>query len=295
MSKARKEVRITHATATSPAMSETGATEKERLHLTPAEFREELKTLAEETKDLVKIARKVGTLKAGQHFKAPSGEQIGAKELNAMVSAHNKRMKQLAKNYTARGTRKKRVQVPGKERKGGQGFVEPSFLTEELINFLRSANLGTDSRGRRLNEVLEETLSQGILSRAILTPLLTIYEFVNGLRFEEGGKKYFKAGPDMERFLGAYLTEAESADRALSDAQRTDKKGNVKPRFNRNKFVYNRLQSIVNPGLVGKKDLEAAGDEQRLAMLEDPTIKDALKRIQDEVSAAKERVNPSKK
>lgn len=291
MSRQRKEVNITLATTTTPALSEVGKDDKERLHLTPAEFAHQLKVLGDETRDLVKVARKVGALKSGEHYRMPNGETVGTRELNAMVTAHNRKLKQLKKNYVARSKRKSKVGQVKAGRKG-EGFGKASFLAQPLIDFLRSANFGNVAgTSTPLRDVLAPALEYGILSRAILTPLLTIYEFVNGHRFEVDGKKFFRAGPEMERFLGPYLTALEAEDRAKSDADLVDKKGNTKPRFSRKQFVFNRLQSLVTPGLVPNATLS---DEQK-RYVEDQGIKDMLAEIQSAVSRTLKQVNPEKK
>lgn len=294
MSRSKKVVNITFATATTPAMSMSGETEKEKMHLTPAEFAAQLKATGQEVKDLVKIARKVGALKSGQHLTLPDGSSFGAKELNTLVSTHIKTMKQLKKNYVARGSKKKRslLTKDGVARKQGKGFGQASFLEAPLVNFLRTANFGmVPGTNQPLRNVLEPVLEAGILSRAIMTPLLTIYEFVNGLRFEDAdGKKFFRAGPEMVQHLGPYLAALEAQDRALTDAQLTSKNGQRKLRFDRNKFVYNRLQSIVKPGF---KSQDALSAEEK-AYLAQPQVEELLRQIQAVVSSANAAVNPQK-
>ena len=90
------------------------------------------------------MARKVGAAKAG-HYELADGTSFGAKELNALVSRHNKTLKQLKKNYTARGSRKKRSPLTksGAVRKTGDGFKKGSYLRPELVAFLQNANFGS--------------------------------------------------------------------------------------------------------------------------------------------------------
>lgn len=279
MSRSRKQVTVTLATPTTPAYSATGATDKERQHLTPAEFGAQLKALGQEVKDIVKVARKVGALKSGAHMTI-GGQAFGAKELNALVSAHNKTLKQLRKNYTARGQRKKRslLTKEGVPRKAGEGLSQPVFLEAPLVNFLRGANFG----GGISAADLEPVLQYGILSRGVLTPLLTAYMKANALRFEEDGKKFFRASPQMVANLGPYLSALETSDAAKSDAEMLDKNGRPRMRFNRNKFLYNRLQSIVNPGVRSKDTL---GEDEK-AYVVDAGIKAQLAAIQAKASAA---------
>jgi hypothetical protein len=303
MSRSKKEVNITFATATTPARSMNGGTEKEQLHLTPAEFAAQLKASGQEVKDLVKIARKVGSVKSGHQIRLSNGELVGAKELNVLVSTHIKTMKQFKKNYTARGSKKKRSTLTksGAVRKTGEGFAQASFLEAPLVEFLRTANFGmVPGTDTPLRTVLEPVLQYNMLSRAIMTPLVTIYEFVNGLRFEAAVvlpdgktkmKKFFKAGPDMVAKLGPYLTALEAKDRAKSDADLVDANGKIKLRFDRNKFVFNRLQSIVNGGFRSQKTL----DENELQYVSNQQIKDTLRDIQKVVSAARDVANPNGK
>lgn len=285
----KREVTIIAATADTPAMSRTGETDKERMHLTPAEFGQQLSLLSADVKSLVKVARKVGALKPGQKLKLADGQEMGAKELNALVTRHTKTLKTLKKNYTARGTRKKRAVDPSKTR--NNEFSKGSFLRQPLLDFVSTANFGGvngPSGGQNIRDVLRPLLEAGLLSRAILTILFTIYEFANGLRTEVNGKKYFSAGPDMERHLGPYLTALENADRAKTEAQLMDKKGNVKPRFDRNRFVYNRLQSIVQPGLFPTSELDA----DRVAYLDNPQVKKMLADTETVLSGALKAWNP---
>lgn len=294
MSRKSKEVTITVATSGSPAMSAQGATDKARMHLTPAEFGQQLNVLAQEVKDLVKMARRVGALRSGQTLKLENGDSFGAKELNSLVSEHTRTLRQLKKNYTARGTRKPRSNVTkaGAERKKGDGFAKGSFLRPELLAFLQNANFGGvlgPAGGQPVRDVIAPLLKAGLLSRSLLTVLFTIYQFVNKLRFEDAdGKKFFSAGPDMNKYLGPYLSQLEAADRAKSDAEMVDKKGHAKLRFDRNRFVYNRLQSIVQPGLFSKDEL----DQDRLEYIENPQVKQALQDAQTALSATLKAWNP---
>jgi hypothetical protein len=278
MSKTKKQVVITYATATTPALSETGNDDKERLHLSPAEFNAQIKRLVAETKALVKMGRKLGD-KAGASIELENGEKFTAKDLNALVTTHVKTLRQLKKNYSARGRKKKSAAAPRAARKSGEGFSKGSFLEPPLISFLRSANYGP--MNAEIHAAIDPLLDQGVLSRAILTPLLTTYMFNKGLRFEENGKKYFKVNPEMNKALGPYLSTAEANDTGVS------KSGKARPKFNRNQFVYNRLQTIVNPGIRDKSELSA--EEQ--AYVENQAVKDTLAEAQTVVSRANDNAN----
>jgi len=294
MSRVKKQVNLTYATAESPAMSEHGKDDKERLHLSPDEFKAQLKRLGEDVKDLVNIARKVGSAKTGLPFEI-EGEQIGPKELVKMRSTYVKTLNQLKKNYAARGIRKKRslLTKDGKVRKPTEGFGKPSFLEQPMIDFLMNANFGmVPGTNQPLRETFREMVeSYTILSHAIITQLMTIYVFLNkGARYEEDGKTWYKATPEMLKYLGAYIQKAEDDDAAKPDSEMVDTKGNLKQRFNRNKFGYQRLQNIVTPGIVKKADVP----EEKMAYLTNDDIKATLKQIKDQVSQAKEIVHPTK-
>ena len=297
-------------------MSRSGLTEKDRLHLTPAEFGQQLSLLAADVKSLVKVARKVGALKAGKKLTLADGQEIGAKELNALVTRHNKTLKTLKKNYTARSTRKKTGAATEDKVRKGDGFAKGSFLAPELLEFVRTANFGVDVRSLIDPDLLEI----GLLSRSIMTVLLSIYEFGNpGLRTKIDGKIFFSAGPDMNRLMGKYLTRLETGDSLKPQAEKllasgrtqdainllspyfdvdeknivktastVDKKGNPKPRFDRNRFVYNRLQSIAQPGFYPDSVL----DESRKAYVKDDGYKAKLEQTQRELSKVLKKLNP---
>lgn len=273
MSKVKKSVEITFATVDTPAMSKVGETEKERLHLTPAEFRVQLKAHGSDVKDLVKMARRIGGLKSGQTIEV-DGAKFGAKELNKLVSQHVKTLKQLSKNYTARGQKKKRVPKAGAARRTGEGFAKGSFLEAPLVNFLLGANFG--SQNAAIHAAVDPLLEQNVLSRGVLTPLLTTYAFSNGLRFEQGGKKFYKVNPELNNALKPYIDEVERSDTGVNAS------GNARRKFDRNQFVYNRWQSVVNAGIRDKASLSA--DE--LSYLENDAIKEALRNAQAVVSSA---------
>ena len=272
--RAKKEIKITYATESTPAMSLTGETEKEKLHLSPAEFGAQLSAHAAEFKRLVKMGRDLGKAKGGKV--TIDGKTFGAKELNKLVSREVKALKQLKKNYTARGSRKKRSKLTkkGQVRKTGDGFGKGSFLEPPLIAFLKAANFG--AQNAQIHAAIDPLLDQGVLSRAILTPLMTTYMFANGLRFEENGKKYFRTNDQLNSMLGPYIGAEESGDTGVS------KSGKPRMRFSRNKFVYNRLQSIVNPGIKSKDALSA----EELAYVSNPAIVQALAAAQAVATAA---------
>lgn len=298
MSRKRNEVQITRATHSAAAMSNTAGTDKERLNLTVQEFGAQMRHSGQEVKDLVKLALKVGALKSGHQLRLADGTLFGRKELNAAVSQHIKSLKQLKKNYTARGTRRKRSALTktGEVRKKGPGFRQASFLTPELVNFLRTANFGT-YQGRQVRDFLAEPLASQYLSRAILTPLLVLYSVVNGHRYEvdenvDGEMKkrvFYRAGPEMVAALGPWIAALEAEDRAKTDAQLVSKNGQRKLRFDRNKFVFNQFQRIIKPGVIPQAALPAEHAE----FAKSDQAQAVLAKVQADVSAAKKALAPA--
>lgn len=284
---------FSHGTATDAALSATG-TDKQRLHLDPKEFRMELGELAKEVKALVHIARKVGK---NNKIVVKGGEEVGPKQLNAMVADHNRRLKQLSKNYSARGRRKRGV-ASTRVRREGAGFDAPVFLRQPLIDFLRAADFGLTPDGQRVNDVLAPFLESGILNRSTLTPLIVIYSHTKLRDVEQGVDKngkakekiFYHVDPVMQKYLGPYVAELVAADKAKTGAQMVDKKGNTKLRFDPKRFGYARFQSIVNPGVYKKEELTP----EQAAFLEVPankaSLEQSLKGLQEVLSATREKV-----
>ena len=288
--KQSKPINFTLATETSPALT-VGNNDKERRHLTTVEFKQQLTVLANESSDLIKMGRRLGQNK-NKAITLADGSSFGPKDLTALDLRHKRKMRQLSKNFSAGSRRKKPTGV--KKEKKGDGFAHGAFLRPELIAFIQNSNFGTlggpSGKGASIKAELQDFLERGILSRSIMTILLTIYEFANGHRFEEDGKKYFSAGPEMREYLGDSLSAVERKDAATSDKDMIDAKGNPKLRFKRDKFVYNRLQSVANPGIYLKKDL----NDEQIAYLNNPQVQNSLKETQEKLSNTLKIWNPKK-
>jgi hypothetical protein len=152
------------------------------------------------------------------------------------------------------------------------GFAQASFIQPPLVDFLRNANFGNIAgTDIPLQFVLEPALKYGILNRVIVTILLTMY--LKKLRYEDD-KKYIRSGPEMNRYLGEYLNALEASDRD---------KAHPKP-FDRNKFFYNRIHAIVQPGFRSRESLSSEEREY----LKNDRVKALLFQIQDVVNAARD-------
>ena len=141
----------------------------------------------------------------------------------------------------------------GKALESYGGFSQAVVASPALVDFLRNANLGTvdgpEGQGSPLQTLLTPLLERGIFNRAMLTVLFSIYFKNRNLGFIQKGKKYFRVGDDMNRYLNNILTQMEIEER--DKEQRIDAKGNLVPRFNRHGFQYNRILNIVNKAIDG--------------------------------------------
>jgi hypothetical protein len=180
------------------------------------------------------------------------------------------------------------------KREDGEGFNKPIFLEEPMINFLSSANFGnlpgTDTSVR---ELLLPLLENHVLSRDILTRLFTLYMQANvkvdgdkilSLKYVDpvDKKTYFRVDSVMEQYLGDYLTELEREDR--NKPIQKDNRGNIVPRFDRNKFTFNKLHSIMNKGIVPTKELYP----EALTFLQRQDIKDQLSQVREVLNSTRE-------
>ena len=218
------------------------------------------------------MARKVG--KAGREgVELEDGSRFTSKELEALSKRHTKKLNSLVKNYSAGVRRKSKTAAAGGAKKAG-GFGQAVFLEQPLIDFLSQANLGTLKDGTSVSDEIAPFLEQGVLSRGILTQLMTFYKQNNPqMNFEvkEGDKTYkrLRATKDMERFLGPYLSQLEASDKREPKISKT---GKVSPAFDRSNFIYNQLSRVTTLGVKPNDDL----DQQEKAYIEDPKVKSAL-------------------
>lgn len=138
------------------------------------------------------------------------------------------------------------------------GFRRPFYVTQELADFFLHADLGFVSETEvPLNYILWPLLKDRIISKTLASKLFFIY--IKKYEFKENDRKYYKAGPEMEKYLRKYLTELEIEDikepsfnKYLTDSE--DMKRN-KEFFNRNKFLFNRTNVLLEKGFIPRSSL----------------------------------------
>jgi len=275
MSKAKREVGIVFATDTTPAhVIGSDHTKKPGQNIDPADFKLQLDAINQEIKDIVKLALKVGSVKPGQRLRI-KGVDFGRRDVNALTSIVNKRVRQLKKNYVARNLRVKKKRAPS----DNKGLSAPAFVTEELKNFLLNANFGKDAKGKAISSHFAEVLENNMFNRTLLTSLASRYSKASGVRevqVDENDKEsiHFHADPVMEEYLGPYLEFLETNEQ--DPANQVTKSGEPRAPFDRADFAHNRFASIFSQGFVGKDDLPA----EYVALAKAPESQAALDRIQ---------------
>ena len=148
----------------------------------------------------------------------------------------------------------KNIKVIPKDREDRTGgFDMPSFIKPELINFFMYADFGVIPNTQvPVNYILWTIIQKGIMSRALTTKLLFLHMIPKHRFVGDDGKKYLRASPEMEMYLNKYLEELELKERGI---ERFDLRGRPKLSFSRHKFVFNRLQAIINPGFLPQTEL----------------------------------------
>jgi len=111
-------------------------------------------------------------------------------------------------------------------------FDKPSFIKSEFADFLLNTNFDITYNNIPINFIFYNILKRKIFSYSLANILVNIYlakyKFV-----ENDGKTYYKVGPEMNKYLDSYLTELENKN---IDEKRS---------FNRNKFQFNKISSII--------------------------------------------------
>ena len=147
-------------------------------------------------------------------------------------------------------------------------FELPVFLKPEIINFVRNADFGNIiGTNIPLNFLLEPLLQRKILNRQILSILFGKY--ILQYRYQIDNKNYYKVGPEMNQYLSLYLDEVEKRDKEINRIDRLI--------FDRNKFAYYKLQSIINQGIILSSSLSIEERKQ----LQDKNINNLLSQVRD--------------
>lgn len=228
-------------------------------HLSTDQFKKQLGLLADEVLELKRLALEVG--KRGTAT-MKNGSKVGRKELTALATQHNKKLRSLGQNYQARGTRRKsKTKKDGTAKKKAESLFSATWINEDLRNFFAAANYG--DRNAEVQGIIRPFLEKGYISRAMMAPLLGMYNKLHRYTVEEANGKirtYLKADPIMRQYLGSYITQAG---------------------INPDKIVYSSLQKIIKPTTFNKDQLDA----QRLAIVADVGTTNSLKAARSSLSA----------
>ena len=233
-------------------------------NMSNADFGDRLKTLAKQHKQIMKLAAAVYSLPKGKSLHYSAKEQIGRRELNGLSSQFTSELKSLKKAYTAHGKRQRKKRDPSKG--GSAGFKNPIIVSEAMQRFLAGGNFGPSDPFNTNSAPLNSLLSGGanrVTTRGIMTPLLSIYSQLNNMQQDPNNKQFLTATPEMKQVFGATFGKLEA-----EPARVGKKSGKPLPRFNRDKFQYARLQSIVSDNVVPLTDEQKKELEQQRPRLE---------------------------
>ena len=174
-----------------------------------------------------------------------------------MLNSIIEHVSQLDEKQLSKLMKKLQKKFPVPEKKTyAQGFDTPVYIRDELVNFLKEAYEGTE-----MKEKLTPLLELKVLSRSVLTHLMKDYivknRFVETIQDKSGKPKenvFYKTDDLMNKHFSSGLASLEEMDAKKTDEQMTDLKGNRKLRFNRNKFTYVRIQSIMSLYIVPQSE-----------------------------------------
>lgn len=198
-----------------------------------AGFKRLVEDLRTHFKNYNKISAMVHAAPKGQKVSFPNGAQIGRSELNAYASKFSEQLKDLSKYFNS--SKKRRVHR-NPENNSGEQLRAMFYISDQLVSFLREANLGegnpneldgqanlsqlgrqeqSANSGRRPQEYMSLILDNSMATSGILTSVLSLYTTVNQVQSEtDGGRikpdnlmtKYFNQGNTRYYLRGNDLT-----------------------------------------------------------------------------------------
>ena len=169
-------------------------------------------------------------------------------------------------------------------------FTHPGFINTSLTVFLLSDDFGIFKGGKILQKNFESlAIDYHIMSPEIVTTLFEIYIIRNGCSFEEQGIIYYRTCLDINKYFSPFLDQLEKNDRNKTDNQLTDYNGKIKMRFDRNRFLPDRLKSLVE--ILFESDIEHYG----WIVLQDLKIKKHINNIRKIVLKSLEKEKKKKK
>jgi hypothetical protein len=183
-------------------------------------------------KNLMKVSAMVYASPKGQKVPFPNGVQIGRSELNAYASEYSGQLKDLSKYFNS--SKKRRVHRNPDNNSGDQ-LRAMFYISDQLVNFLREANLGEGNPNelegqanmselgrqqqpvnsdRRPQAYMSLILDSSMATSGILTSVLSLYTTVNQVQsladggrikpdhlmmkyFNQGNTRYYLRGTDM--------------------------------------------------------------------------------------------------
>lgn len=236
----------------------------------PDDFSKEIKGYVSELKELFKIQKALHAAKAQkkgflENWRGTA--KITSQDVTALQNLLIKEAKHFARVYRSAYNRRRGAG----SRKGGpnSGFRLPIAMKQELIDFLNAANLGSIG-GRRLQEFLpflnqaQSGAIYGIASRAVLTPLFSLYAELNNLSNlaqynrerastpEFMNRQLLGADETMLRYLGPTFANitARTAEKLRLMGVRD---GDAKPAESKRRARHYFRDVVVNPA-TGKKE-----------------------------------------
>lgn len=243
------------------------ALERDPLNLEPKDFGAKLDQITKHHNNLMKLAAQVYSLGKTQRLQYPNGKTVGRKELRALSSQLNKEIKSLKKNYVAHGKRKKRTRKEGTT----AGFKNPIVVSDNMKNFFASANLGPSDPRNPASAPLAQQLAvgtNGVTTRAIMTPLFNIYAHVNNMQQDPENKQFLTSTPEMDQYFQQTYANLAAKPQTYQKNRETGQPDLTKPipKFDPKHFRYASIQSIVAENAIKKDQLPA----EYVALLADP-------------------------
>lgn len=197
-----------------------------------AGFKRQVEDLRTHFKNIMKVGAMVYASPKGQKVTYPNGMQVGRSELNAYASKFSEQLKDLSKYFNS--SKKRRVHRNPDNNSGDQ-LRAMFYISDQLVNFLREANLGEGNPNvldgqpniselgrreqpmnsdRRPQAYMGLILDNSMATSGILTSVLSLYTTVNQVQsladggrikpdslmmkyFNQGNTRYYLHGTDM--------------------------------------------------------------------------------------------------
>lgn len=225
-------------------------------NLSNAGFGNRLSAIQKNNSNLHRLSAAVYNLKKDEQLIFPDGRSLGRKEIKAAVTLVNKDISALKVNYVAHGKGSRKPRKPG----SGGGFLDPVLVRDELRNFFINADFGPENPTDPTSAPLSSKLSvgqTGVISRGLITALLSIYANVHGMQQDDEEKQYLTATPEMDKYFSAVYPVLIQDDIDEPRFFKKDKNGVRKPipRFDPKHFRYADFQRIIKPYAMKKEEL----------------------------------------